>query len=201
MKYLHNYASEEEYIKHQKAKTTCPKRRAIWQKRFEGRTQKFIANFKGINLPSEPNILCLGGRIGCEVEAFHRLGYTKCIAIDLVPCPPLVIEGNFHNIPFKDESFNVIYTNSADHSNDINKMFSEIKRVLVNDGMFILDVTFGCDSTFEVVHWENKEDVIEVASAAGFKNISVNRLTGKAIMLPKGHEYQFIFRNEKFWSL
>lgn len=83
-------------------------------------------------------VLCLGARTGCEVRAARNLGYTDSIGIDLYPAPEKdeVIQGDWHNIPFNDSSFENVFTNALDHCYDPDRMIKEVHRVLKPAGRF-----------------------------------------------------------------
>jgi ubiquinone/menaquinone biosynthesis C-methylase UbiE len=103
---------------------------------FCRRFKEFITYFKG------EKVLCLGARFGEEVIALRKMGYTDTVGLDLNPGKKskYVIKGDFHHMPFKDNSFNSVYTNCIDHAWDIKSLFSEVDRVLRKDGVFILEV-------------------------------------------------------------
>src|SRR3546814_7440693 len=61
--------------------------------------------------------LCLGARTGQEVVALEELG-LDAFGIDLVPCPPHVEAGDIHNLRFEDASFDLIFTNIVDRSEE-----------------------------------------------------------------------------------
>jgi len=121
--------------------------------------------------------LCLGARMGSEVEAFEFCK-VRASGIDLYPAGPKVIKGDFHNIPFKDKSFDMVYTNSLDHSLYPAKMFEEAKRVLKDTGAFMLeipDVNSGRASfgQWECVEWKNTEEITELLVKVGFRVINM----------------------------
>lgn len=52
-----------------------------------------------------------------------------------------VIVGTVYNLPFKDESFETVFSNSVvEHIPDLNRALSEMSRVLKKDGQFIITV-------------------------------------------------------------
>jgi len=104
----------------------------------ERRTKSFykeFASYKQHMLPGKA--LCLGARTGCEVKAAIEHGFSESIGLDLHPLGELVIEGDWHNIPFPDGSFENVYTNSLDHCFDLQRLAAEICRVLTRKGVFI----------------------------------------------------------------
>jgi SAM-dependent methyltransferase len=162
IKVVQKYSSYNEYIIHQKKKTEDPKRRSKWlneewdlklnyfQTRFEEyRLLYFKSNFK--------RAVGLGARTGQEVQAFINLGY-EAIGLDIVPCEPLVIEGDIHQMPFKDSEFDIAFTNIFDHSLYPEKFANEIQRILRSNGVAILHIAVGTET--------DPFGVIEIPSAS-----------------------------------
>lgn len=142
------YKTYEDYLNHQKEKTSDPERRkkwvgSEWNLKFKGFYRIFDSHKK--ILSNAKNALCLGARTGQEVSALRELG-IDAIGIDLVPHEPLVIEGDFHNIPFCDNYFSFVFTNCFDHSLYPEKFISEIERVLKSGGYTLIQVQLGIDS-------------------------------------------------------
>jgi SAM-dependent methyltransferase len=109
-----------------------------------------------------PRALCLGARMGEEVSALRDIGFDA-IGIDLIPNPPLVIEGDFHDIKFEDNYFNFVYTNSIDHGFDLEKMFKEATRVLMPSGIFLVDFAPQAFGRYESIKIESEDDVVRCA--------------------------------------
>ncbi|KAK1383851.1 Methyltransferase type 11 [Heracleum sosnowskyi] len=84
--------------------------------------------------------LCVGARVGQEVEALKRVGVSDSVGIDLVPYPPLVIQGDFHNQPFENETFDFEFSNVFDHALYPYKFVAEIERTLKAGGICVLHV-------------------------------------------------------------
>ena len=144
------YKDYDEYVAHQIEKTADPDRRArLLQKfRFKEKVRYFKEKFQRF---SDKNSLgqtvCLGARMGEEIEALLQLG-ADCYGVDLVPYPPHVREGDFQDLHFIEaDTIDTFYTNSLDHSSDPEKVFSEVSRCLKEGGTFILDYFAG--------HWED----------------------------------------------
>lgn len=78
--------------------------------------------------------------MGQEVEALKRVGVSDSIGMDLVPYPPLVVKGDFHNQPFEDETFDLEFSNVFDHALYPEKYVSEIERTLKAGGFCVLHV-------------------------------------------------------------
>jgi len=152
--YYRKYDSYKEYVKHQSSKLDkmLKKKNKSTQKVrpecFFKRVRYFQSNLeKFCPYMVEGKLLCLGARTGAEVKAFMRLGFKDSIGIDLNPGKdnPYVIKGDFHNMPFKDSSFNNVFTNSLDHIFDIRKLSREVNRVLVNGGKLIMEISHFLD--------------------------------------------------------
>jgi len=127
-----------EYINLQKEKTTDPVRRKKWLSTLWPR---FLTGFKKIFNKHIDYIgdscLCIGARTGQEVQALIDLN-RDAIGIDLVAHEPLVIEGDFHNLNFNNNSFDFIFSNVIDHALYPSKFCSEIIRVLKPGGVVLL---------------------------------------------------------------
>ncbi|KAL0364258.1 UNVERIFIED_CONTAM: hypothetical protein Sangu_0523400 [Sesamum angustifolium] len=87
------YSSYDSYIHHQLNKTLNPKLRKIWTTRDWDRKIRVFTEFfdhlkqKGL-LSNSSKALCVGARMGQEVEALKRVGCVDSVGIDLVPSPP-----------------------------------------------------------------------------------------------------------------
>lgn len=135
-------ADYQAYIDKQKEKTTDPVRRQKWlneewDQKLTGFRQLFMP-YLHLFKPCQ-NALCLGARTGQEVAAFRGLG-IDAIGLDLVACPPLVLEGDIHNLNYEDESFDIIYTNVYDHALYPDKFCSEMIRVLRPGGFILINL-------------------------------------------------------------
>ena len=140
MRIVREYTSYPEYIGHQKRKTLDSVRRKKWlaeewDLKLKVFRKCFIRTF-GKNLSGKR---CLGvcARTGQEIQAFKDLG-AEAIGIDIVPCKPLVIEGDMHNIPFSDNSFDIVFSNSIDHSLYPEKFIEEVRRVSKSNALVLL---------------------------------------------------------------
>lgn len=198
MKYLRTYPSYEEYIEHQKIKSSTRTVRRRLKKSFDEKIDLFVKRFKNIvYIPTGSRILCLGARFGSEVEAWKKLGMDG-IGIDLVPMPEHnVVYGDFHSIPFPDSSFDATYSNSCDHSNDIHQFLSESRRVLKIGGIMVLDLMLSGKATigeFEVIQWERDDDMVNLAEGHGFFFVGNSNLTSRVRLYRSCHDCQLIFK-------
>ncbi|XP_071691830.1 uncharacterized protein [Rutidosis leptorrhynchoides] len=139
------YTSYDTYIHHQLQKTTNPRLRIKWTSRdWDRKIQVFKQFFNHLKqeklLSNSSKSLCIGARVGQEVEALKRVGVNDSIGLDLVPYPPNVIKGDFHHQPFNDKTFNFEFSNVFDHALYPDKFVGEIQRTLKPDGICVLHV-------------------------------------------------------------
>ncbi|MCE2055016.1 hypothetical protein HAX54_041794 [Datura stramonium] len=139
------YPTYDSYFQKQLNKTLNPKLRKIWTTRDWDRKiqvfSKFFGELKNRKLLSDSSkVLCIGARMGQEVKALKRVGVSDSIGMDLVPYPPLVVKGDFHNQPFDDEAFDLEFSNVFDHALFPEKFVSEIERTLKPGGICVLHV-------------------------------------------------------------
>jgi len=128
------YASYDEYIRHQKSKADhgSPLYNRLLTDLWEPDCAGFRENFRPYAeyLSQCQNALCLGARTGQEVHVLREMGVVDAIGIDLVSTPPLVLEGDVHQLNFADASQDFIFSNIFDHVLYPEKFVAEIKRVL-----------------------------------------------------------------------
>jgi SAM-dependent methyltransferase len=199
MKKLIKYKSYQEYIEHQLKKTNDPKRRAKWNTRFNSQVKAFTDIFKPYNFKPTSKILCVAARLGAEVEAAKGLG-LDAIGIDISPCLEHgVTTGDMHNMDFDNDQFDIVFTNSWDHSLYPQKFICEVGRVLMNDGLFLLQIFVNQDSEYEVIHVEEQE-TIEFVKKNGFELVS-RSLTPHTLYKKQENEICLLFRNQKCPSL
>ena len=123
-----------DYINLQKEKTTDPARRKKWlNEEWDLKLKGFERIFNNNKEYIGDKCLCIGARTGQEVQALLDMG-KNATGIDLVPCRPLVQEGDFHNLPYNDEVFDFVFTNVFDHALYPDKFCSEAFRVLKKGG-------------------------------------------------------------------
>ncbi|PWA62488.1 S-adenosyl-L-methionine-dependent methyltransferases superfamily protein [Artemisia annua] len=139
------YTSYDKYIRHQLHKTTNPKLRNIWTTRdWDRKIRVFARFFTQLKhekfLSNSSKALCIGARMGQEVEALKRVGVNDSIGLDLVPYPPNVIKGDFHHQPFNDSTFDFEFSNVFDHALYPDKFVGEIQRTLKPGGICVLHV-------------------------------------------------------------
>ena len=127
-----------DYIVLQKRKTTDPLRREKWlNEEWDIKLHGFNRIFNQNKEYVGSKCLCIGARTGQEVQALIDQG-KEAIGIDLVPQAPLVLEGDFHDLDFKDTSFDFVFSNVIDHALYPDKFCSEMVRVLMVDGFALI---------------------------------------------------------------
>lgn len=141
-----SYTSYDAYIKHQLKKTLNPKLRKVWTTRdWERKVRVFSTFFTSLSerglLSNDSKALSIGARVGQEVAALRLIGVEDSVGIDLVPSPPLVVEGDFHAQPFDADTFDFEFSNVFDHALYPEKFVREIERTLKPGGVCVLHVS------------------------------------------------------------
>lgn len=181
------YKNYGEYVKHQISKTdgaiaTGKRARPIrgWDIMYRKMMSRTIKKYPF--LERGMSVLCLGARRGGEVRAFVDCG-CFAVGIDLLPTPRngYVLYGDFNEIRYKDETVDVVFTNSLDHAYDIEATAREIHRVLKKTGRFIFDYydlrLTNLGDKWACCWWKKPQDIIDLFSLAGF--VLENRINVK----------------------
>ncbi|KAJ8771270.1 hypothetical protein K2173_026447 [Erythroxylum novogranatense] len=139
------YTNYSVYIQRQLNKTLDPKLRQLWKTRdWERKVRVFSDFFESLKqrnlLWNTSRALSIGARVGQEVEALRRIGVADSIGMDLVPCPPLVVAGDFHAQPFENATFDFEFSNVFDHALYPWKFVGEMERTLKPGGVCVLHV-------------------------------------------------------------
>jgi len=179
----------EEYISLQKEKTEDPIRRKKWESSLKENTKKFVPTFSQYNdilsEHKEDLVYCLGARTGEEALALRLLGYKKALGTDLVPFMNHVIEGDIHNMEFKNNSVGLFYTNIFDHSIKPKTFVNEMIRCLKPNGKAFVQLQLGNDlDKYGVLHIEDSKDFIEIISD---KNVKVIKNEKNKILSAHNH--------------
>ncbi|KAL2519643.1 S-adenosyl-L-methionine-dependent methyltransferase superfamily protein [Abeliophyllum distichum] len=177
------YSTYDSYIQRQLNKTLNPKLRKIWTTRdWNRKIQVFSGFFNDLKqknlLTDSSRALCIGARMGQEVEALKRVGVSDSIGIDLVPSLPLVMKGDFHHQPFDDEIFDFEFSNVFDHALYPHKFVDEIQRTLKPGGICVLHVAlsrrsdkYSANDLFSVEPLKKlfkKSELVHVRTVDGF---------------------------------
>ncbi|KAE8684011.1 hypothetical protein F3Y22_tig00111160pilonHSYRG00008 [Hibiscus syriacus] len=139
------YTSYNAYIERQLNKTLNPKLRKIWTTRdWDRKVKVFSRVFQSLKhrklIFNESKALSIGARVGQEVAAMKVVGVSDAVGIDLVPYPPLVMKGDFHAQPFKNQTFDFEFSNVFDHALYPWNFVGEIERTLKSGGVCVLHV-------------------------------------------------------------
>lgn len=148
MKQPHKYNQYKEYVEHQLEKTGDKTKQYKWKNnewrlKIDIFKRLFQENIKIIE--ESKKALCLASRTGQEVVALKELGVQDTTGIDLHEFPPYTLKGDFHNLQFGDNVFDLEFTNSLDHVLFPVQFVSEIRRTLKPKGIFILHMQLGID--------------------------------------------------------
>jgi SAM-dependent methyltransferase len=166
-----SYDSYDAYLEHQKAKLETHEF-GRYDEEFREALRQRLGSLD-FEWPGR-SVLCLGARIGSEVKAFLDLG-AFAVGIDLNPGEGnhYVVQGDFHDLQYAPKSIDVVYTNSLDHAFDINRIATEVLKVLKPDGLFLVEAVQGRDQGinpgfFESFFWKNIDELVRVFETAGF---------------------------------
>lgn len=161
--------SYDSYIEKQKEKSTDPERVKKWlgdewEEKLDGFRKLFDRNRDYVEPAS--NCICLGARTGQEVAALQELK-KQAIGIDLVAFEPYTIQGDIHNLEFKNNEFDLVFTNIFDHSLYPDKFISEMERVCATSGFIIINLqlyTKGDDYSENVIN--DPKEVIKLFASS-----------------------------------
>lgn len=144
-------------------------------------TERFTHLFRNASPHLRPGpVLCLGARTGAESLGATAAGFKGSIGIDLHPAGPTVLRGDWHALEFPDGSFANAYTNSLDHCLHLNRMASELRRVLRLEGRFYLMATnrpgksaetWLTNSSNEALYWDTSQDLADAICRFGFTQV------------------------------
>jgi SAM-dependent methyltransferase len=176
------YDSYQQYLQHQKEKlqkiedgTYAFFKDKNYDTEYANALRKRLEDSGRIKAGS--TVLCLAARLGTEVKAFLGL---NCFAVGLDLNPgkenKYVVYGDFHEIQFPDGSVDVVFCNSLDHAFELNKLLSEIKRVLRPNGQLVLEINLSADEAkgsqggyFEALSWDSNETLMRFLESQGFR--------------------------------
>lgn len=170
---LRSYPNYAAYLQHQAEK--------LGRITLEGYSSQFapvlLARVAALSfLRRGMTVLCLGARNGVECRCFIQKG---CVAIGIDLNPGVdnryVVHGDFHDLQFADESFDVVFTNCLDHVLELSRVLGEVRRVLKPTGRFVAEICHGSmdangrePGEYESAWWNSSADVIERISVAQF---------------------------------
>lgn len=178
------YQSYDDYVEHQRSKLGRIEERL--RERQDEALAEFEARFRGCPaLAGARSVLCLGARLGTEVEALHRLGYFA-VGVDLEPGAGNrhVLTGDFHALVFPSGSVDAVYCNALDHVFDFDRMVGEAARVLRPGGVFLAEFEVGygeghVPGDFEAMHWSDSDAVVARIADAGKLSVETAQELGE----------------------
>jgi SAM-dependent methyltransferase len=168
-----SYDSYSAYLSHQGAKLDrMPSEKLIaYERRY---TAALVPRLERVECTPGTTVLCLGARGGAEVRAFRSLGCVA-IGIDLNPGlnNPDVVRGDFHALPFGNQTFGAVFTNALDHVYDMGALLAEVRRVLMPDGRFLVEAVRGTQEgcapgSYESAAWETVDALQALIVSQGF---------------------------------
>lgn len=171
------FTSYDDYIRLQQSKLEYLELRGHESKFRSILTQRMAAL---AIVPPRARVLCLGARLGAEVAAFRDLG-AFAVGVDLNPGRdnPWVMFGDFHRLEFSAGSVDLVYSNSLDHSFDIARVVTEVRRVLSVDGRFVVEADPGVNDLNGVepdlwasFRWPTVTALAERIGECGFELVS-----------------------------
>jgi SAM-dependent methyltransferase len=140
-------------------------------------TESFARTFRRAAKHLKPGpMLCLGARTGAESIGAVQAGFAGSVGIDLHPVGPTVLQGDWHDLQFPDQSFANVYSNSLDHCLYLDRLAAQVKRVLVADGRFYVMATnrdlteadWIAKGGNEALYWQTSDQLSEAICAYGF---------------------------------
>lgn len=195
--YRRDYDSYTGYLERQASKLTS---KLGWcKKRNEQLRQRLQSRLKGLRITKQGMaVLCLGARLGGEVEAFIKMG-AYAIGLDINPgeANQYVLHGDFHHLQFADSSIDLIYINCFDHCMNPDRVLEEIHRVLRLDGILQMECKAGSNETehksmgsdaWDCLEWDSMEVLVERIENAGFT--LTKRYLGRSRALPYGYLFR-----------
>ena len=166
------YTSYQQYLEHQQIKLKHLDV-ARYEDQYEPLLRERLAQMG--RLKQGAVVLCLGARRGAEVRAFRHHG-AIAVGLDLNPGErnPHVLRGDFHAVPFQQESIDVAFTNSLDHVFEVGRFISEIRRVLKPAGLLVVEAIQGraqgsAPDSYASFWWDRLDDVVALFAASGFR--------------------------------
>ncbi|MEJ2503933.1 MAG: class I SAM-dependent methyltransferase [Gemmatimonadota bacterium] len=172
-----DYPDYATYAAHQKTKFSALRSKSVMnhdERLFDALVQRLEALDHRFHRRS---VLCLAARQGSEVRAFIEQG-AFAVGIDLNPGPEnrYVVVGDFHALQFADGSLDYVFTNSLDHAFDLDRILAEVRRVLRNDGAFIVEANTSDDDgdgahagPYEATVWEDLGPLVDRIQGFGFE--------------------------------
>lgn len=177
-----DFPTYEAYVYHQGGKARG--RREHLLTHLERNTESFTRVFsKAAPYLTPGPVLCLGARTGAESIGATRAGFAGSVGIDLHPVGPTVLQGDWHDLQFPDDSFANAYCNSLDHCLYLDKFAAEVRRVLLPGGRLYVMATnrpqseeeWRAKGGNEALYWRTSDDLREAICGVGFAPVTAWR--------------------------
>ena len=89
------------------------------------------------------SVVCMGSRNGLEPHLFHEYGFARALGTDIAPTAnvfPYMMQHDFHDFrPSYVAPFDVLYSNSFDHSYDFDRFLLASRSFLNDQSLIIFD--------------------------------------------------------------
>jgi SAM-dependent methyltransferase len=121
---------------------------------FNTRNEKLLLASMCVEDIEQSRTLIIGGRTEEEIFMFRGYGFRDVTAVDLISYSPLVVEGDMHDLPFDDGSFDFIFcAYTLIYSKEPSKAAREFLRVLSDGGTIAIAVEYS--------PWEKRAEIQE----------------------------------------
>jgi len=180
------FASYEQYVHKQGGKARG--RREHLMEHLDKNLRGFTKTFREAKDHLKPgSVLCLGARTGAESLGAVEAGFRGSVGVDLHPVGPTVMQGDWHDLPFPDASFDNAYCNSLDHCLYLDRFAAQVRRVLVPGGRLYIMATNRDGNTLEKwlakggnegLYWDTSDELAAAICDLGFEIVTSWR-TGK----------------------
>jgi len=142
------------------------------------------------NTIKDEKVLCIGCRNILEIHQATLFGFSwkNITGLDLFSVNPKIKEGAMENIPFEDESFDLVTNiNTLAYSGDPMKALDECVRVLKPGGRFVLTHPFNLnDPSFTSPY--SKDKLLDLACTIGIKEYT-RKLIQKGLRMYYTHSH------------
>lgn len=196
--YLRNQSSYEAYLKKQASKLSG---RPGWCLKLSVELcNSLTIRLEGLKIVSKGmSVVCLGARLGGEVEAFIRAG-AFAIGVDINPGEDneYVLHGDFHNLQFPDSSIDIVYCNCFDHCYNPDLVLAEIHRILKPKGLFLMECKAGSgevnikqmgSDSWDCLEWNTLAELVQIVISHGFAHIQ-SYVSKKTRVNPYGYLFR-----------
>lgn len=119
---------------------------------FNTRNEKLLLASMCVEDIEQSRTLIIGGRTEEEIFMFRGYGFRDVTAVDLISYSPLVVEGDMHDLPFEDGSFDFVFcAYTLVYSKEPSKAAREFVRVLRDGGTVAVSVEYS--------PWEKRAEI------------------------------------------